>query len=113
MHADGLWDYHDPARWLPTEGLLIRFASPRRPHRVDVDGYVLGDPIAGTPIYGHVEIPYELRRVLVDGRPMWEAVLDPPPAPDLYLDVTATWSDVDGCGMQSASWTFRAGLLPV
>jgi hypothetical protein len=113
MHGDGPWRSDRPVLWVPGDELVIRFETSHRPHRVDVKGYLVGDPTAGVPIYGQVEVPYRLRRARVDGRVVWEAVLDPPPAADLYLDVTVSWKDVDGCGMQSVSWTFRAGLLPI
>lgn len=110
--ADGVPGSPHPVQWLPGEELAVRFETRQRPARLFVDGYLLGDPFAGVPLFGRVEIPHELRRARIDGTVVWEAVLDAPPSPDLYIDLTALWKDVDGCGMQSASWAFWAGLLP-
>lgn len=111
---DGFNHYGSPpVQWVPGTAIAVRFEKRQRPSRVNVRGFLLGDPTTGTAIYGEVPIPYELRRVDVGGETMWEAALSPPPWPDLYLHVMAVWEDVDGCGKQSARWTFRAGLLPV
>ena len=101
-----------PVRWVPGTEMAVRFETRYQPTAVRAHAYLSGDPTTGTPIYGGVDIPHELRKVKVDGRTMWEAVLSPPPWPDLWLDVSADWDDVDGCGLQSAGWKFRAGLLP-
>lgn len=114
LHGDGTGRYQEPpVTWVPGTGIAVRFETPHRPARVDVTGYIAGDPLAGIPLVGGDPVPYELRKVEVDGRKMWEAALSPPPSPDLYLDVVARWRDTDGCGMQESAWTFRAGLLPV
>lgn len=114
MVGDGIQRFEGPpVQWIPGTDIAVRFETRHRPTRVRVTGYLVGDPLAGVPIYGAVRVPYELRRVKVDGKIMWEAVLSPPPAPDLYLDVVARWKDQDGCGMQESAWTFRAGLLPI
>lgn len=113
LAADGIPGYVPPVQWVPGTDIAVRFATRHKPARVQVTAYLLGDPTTGTPIYGSTPVPHELRRVEVDGKVMWEAVLSPPPAADLYLDVVAHWKDQDGCGMQEAAWTFRASLLPI
>lgn len=114
LHGDGTGRYdRAPVRWAPGTEIAVRFETRRRPARVRVTGYFAGDPLAGIPLLGGDPVPYELRRVEVEGRTMWEAVLSPPPTVDLYLDVVAHWRDATGCGMQEAAWTFRAGLLPI
>lgn len=114
LHGDGIDRYQEPpVRWAPGTEIAVRFETSRRPARVRVTGYFAGDPLAGIPLFGGDPVPYELRRVEVDGITMWEAVLSPPPTVDLYLDVVARWRDTTGCGMQEAAWTFRAGLLPI
>lgn len=112
--ADGLWYWEGPpVQWVPGTEIAVRFETPRKPSKVDVVAYLLGDPTTGTVIYGKVDVAHELRPADVEGRTMWEAVLSPPPWPDLYLDVVARWRDRRGCGMQESAWTFRAGLLPI
>ncbi|MDQ4126071.1 MAG: hypothetical protein M3134_10820 [Actinomycetota bacterium] len=114
LHGDGTGRYDGPpVRWAPGTEIAVRFETPRRPARVRVTGWFAGDPLAGIPLFGGDPVPYELRRLEVDGRTMWEAVLSPPPTVDLYLDVVAHWRDTTGCGLQEAAWTFRAGLLPI
>lgn len=112
--GDGIraWD-SPPVPWAPGSEMAVRFESKHKPSSIRAIAYLLGDPTTGTAIYGEVKVPYELRRVEVDGKTMWEAVLSPPPALDLYLDVVARWKDQSGCGTQQAAWTFRAGLLPI
>lgn len=112
--ADGLYGYEGPpVQWVPNTEMLVRFESRHRPSQVRAKAYLVGDPTIGTPIYGRVDIPHELRKVKVDGETRWEAVLSPPPWPDLYLQVDASWRDQDGCGGQHVAYTFRAGLLPI
>lgn len=114
LAADGIPAYGPtPVQWVPGTDIAVRFVTRHKPARVRATAYLLGDPTTGTPIYGSTPVPHELRRVEVDGKVMWEAVLDPPPAADLYLDVVAHWRDQDGCGMQEAAWSFRASLLPI
>jgi hypothetical protein len=102
-----------PVQWVPGTDIAVRFEKHQRPSHVIVRGFLLGDPTTGTAIYGRVRVPHELRRVEDEGKRMWEAVLSPPPWPDLWLDVQADWEDEDGCGGQHVGWRFRAGLLPV
>lgn len=102
-----------PVRWVPGTEIVVRFETRQRPRRVEVGAFLLGDPTAGVPIYGKTSVPHELRRVEIDGKTMWEAVLSPPPWPDLYLEVMAEWKDPDGCDVRWALWKWRAGLLPV
>lgn len=111
-YTDDLREFGEPVQWLPVDELALRFRTRHRPYDLEVDGYLVGDPLAGVPIYGHVAVPYRLRSVRVGRTLVWEAVLDAPPGADLYVDVTAWWQDVSGCGLQAASWTFRAGVLP-
>jgi hypothetical protein len=112
--ADGTYAFEGPpVQWVPGTGIAVRFEKRQRPSHVMVRAYLLGDPLAGVPLFGRVRVPHELRRVEVDGKRTWEAVLSPPPWPDLWLDVTADWDDADGCGGQHAGWKFRAGLLPI
>ena len=114
MVGDGTRSWESPpVRWVPGTEMAVRFTSRHKPAHVNATAYLVGDPTTGTVIYGKTHVPYELRRVEVDGRTMWEAVLSPPPSPDLYLDVVAHWRDQDGCGRQEVAWTFRAGLLPI
>lgn len=114
MVADGLYGFEGPpVQWVPSSEIAVRFETRHRPARVLVRGFLFGDPTTGTAIYGRIRVPHELRKVEVSGKTMWEAVLSPPPWPDLWLDVTADWKDVDGCHPQHAGWTFRAGLLPI
>jgi hypothetical protein len=111
--GDGIWAWDaPPVQWVPDSPIAVRFSTRHRPTRVEVTGYLLGDPTTGTVIFGEVDVPAELRRVHVNGRTRWEAVLSPPPWPDLYLDVAARWKDAGGCHRQEAGWTFRAGLVP-
>ncbi len=102
-----------PVEWVPGTEIAVRFESAERPGRVDARAFLFGDPTTGTPIYGETEIPNELRRVEIDGEVVWEAVLSPPPWPDLYLEVAAEWKRVARCGPREATWKWRAGLLPV
>lgn len=112
--GDGIRAWQSPpVPWAPGGEMAVRFESRHKPSSVRAIAYLLGDPTTGTVIYGEVKVPHELRRVEVDGKMMWEAVLFPPPALDLYLDVVARWKDQSGCGTQQAAWTFRAGLLPI
>lgn len=112
--ADGIRAWGSPpVPWMPGTDMAVRLGSRHRPTRVRALAYVVGDPTSGTPIYGEFKVPYELRPVEVDGKRMWEAVLEPPPSLDLYLDVVVQWKDRDGCGVQQSAWTFRAGLLPI
>lgn len=112
--ADGIqyWE-SPPVQWVPGLEIAVRFETAHEPAKVEVIAFLLGDPTTGTAIYGKVDVEHELRRVEVEGRKVWEAVLSPPPWPDLYLDVTARWEDRDGCGKQESAWTFRAGMLPI
>ena len=112
--VDGEYGFPSPpVQWVPGTEIAVRFEKRERPRRVDVRAFLLGDPFAGVPLYGEMEIAYELRRVEVDGVTMWEAVLSPPPWPDLYLEVTAEWKRVPRCGARRATWKWRAGLLPI
>lgn len=112
--GDGIRSWSSPpVPWVPGTEMAVRFESRHKPSSVRPIAYLIGDPLAGVPIFGEIMVPYELRRVEVDGKKMWEAVLFPPPSLDLYLDVVARWKDQSGCGTQQASWTFRAGLLPI
>lgn len=112
--ADGIRGWGSPpVAWMPGTEIAVRLGSRHRPSHIRAVGYVVGDPTTGTAVYGEFKVPYELRPVEVDGKRMWEAVLEPPPSPDLYLDVVVQWKDRSGCGVQQSAWTFRAGLLPV
>lgn len=102
-----------PVEWVPGSEIAVRFESAERPRRVYARAFLFGDPTTGTPIYGETKIPNELRRVQVHGEIVWEAVLSPPPWPDLYLEVTAEWKPLARCGPREATWKWRAGLLPV
>lgn len=112
--GDGIrtWD-SPPVPWAPGTEMAVRFESRHKPASVRAVAYLVGDPLAGVPIFGEVHVSHELRRVEVHGKTMWEAVLSPPPSLDLYLDVVARWKDRSGCGTQQSAWTFRAGLLPI
>lgn len=101
-----------PMRWVPGTEIAVRFETAERPRGVDSRAFLSGDPTTGTPIYGEVAIPDELRRVEIDGETMWEAVLSPPPWPDLYLEVAAEWKPAR-CGPRKATWKWRVGLLPI
>lgn len=107
------WSPRPPVQWLPGDDIAVRFEKRHKPAYVLVRAFLIGDPASETPLYGETPVPHELRRVEVDGEVMWEAVLSPPPAPELYLDVVARWEDRDGCRMQESAWTFRASPLPV
>lgn len=112
--ARGTYGWQGPAvQWIPGTEMAVRFDSRHRPAGVFARAFLFEDPTTGTPIYGEVYFPRKLRKVDVDGRTMWEAVLSPPPWPDMLLEVRARWRDRDGCAGQSASWWFRAGLSPV
>ena len=102
-----------PVEWVPGTEMAVRFDTRHKPTRVRAHAFLLGDATTETAIYGKVDVPHELRKVEVDGKTMWEAVLSPPPWPDLWLDVWARWNDQDGCHPQVAGWRFRAGLLPI
>lgn len=114
LTGDGVYPWPGPpVQWVPGTGIAVRFETRHEPRKVVAHAFLLGDPTTGTPIYGEVDVPHELRKVRVDGKTMWEAMLSPPPWPDLYLDVWARWNDQDGCHPQVAGWRFRAGLLPI
>lgn len=102
-----------PVQWVPGTEIAVRFEKRRRPLVVAASAFLVGDPLAGVPIYGEVAIPHEMRRVKVDGKTMWEAVLSPPPWPDLYMEVEAEWDGSGGCGARRVLWKWRAGLLPL
>lgn len=111
--VDGEYGFPSPpVQWVPGTEIAVRLESPERPRHVDAIAFLLGDPTTGTPVYGKVDIPNEVRRVEVDGDEMWEAVLSPPPWPDLYLEVTAEWKRVPDCGPRRATWKWRTGVLP-
>lgn len=112
--AEGEYGFPSPpVRWVPGTEVAVRIESAERPRRVEARAFLFGDPTTGTPIYGQLEVPNELRRVEVEGETMWEAVLSPPPWPDLYLEVKAEWKRIPRCGERWATWKWRAGLLPI
>ncbi len=106
--GDGIRAWGEPIRFVPGEHLSIRFDKTQRPQRVRVLAWRAGYPVVNEPVGPPETVETELERARHHGRRVWRATFDAPLTPDLYLDVTAHWHDVDKCGSQSVSWTFHA-----
>lgn len=44
-------------------------------------------------------------------RARWEAVFEPFPIGDMYIQATFMWDDRDNCGKQRVTWTFALRAL--
>ena len=85
--------------------LRIVFHKRQRPSRVHAlasrhladDGYLANAR----------RLPVELNRRERDDHPVWVAIVEATVRHRLFVDLTAHWRDVDGCGSdQNASWDF-------
>jgi len=104
--ADGIPNFRPQADVRKHPGLRVVFRKSQRPRRVQAlasrhlanDGYLAN---ART-------LAVKLRRRDRGDHPVWVAAMHPTVRHRLFVDISAHWRDVDGCGGdQNASWSFR------
>jgi len=104
--ADGIPNFRPRADVRKHPGLRVVFRKSQRPRRVQAlasrhladDGYLANAPT----------LAVKLRRRDRGDHPVWVAAMHPTVRHRLFVDISAHWRDVDGCGGdQNASWSFR------
>ena len=105
IHADGFPDFRPRADVRVHPGLRVVFRKSQRPRRVQA---LASRHLADNGYLANARrLPIQLRSRERDGHRVWVAAMHPTVRHRLFVDISAHWRDVDGCGGdQNASWSF-------
>jgi hypothetical protein len=102
-HGDGFYSYPFAADYSIGDRVRIRFRKRQKPKDVDIRQYRELNRHGAPKGDGRWKF-FTLKRVIVDGHVRWEARFDINRPGHHYFDITASWRDVGGCGLQSGYW---------
>ena len=106
IHGDGIQSWSDGLAHSFGEPADITFPLSLKPKRLSIHAAQGIEPLG--PLTAPQALPYDLWKRDEDGRREWVARIHPEVIGDMYIDVSATWSDGRRCGGPgSASYTFH------